>query len=65
MGASKKLGPMLISATFEACNFKFARKHHFGLGVAYEEKRLRPKLAGIWAKGTSEKIGTPIYFCSR
>jgi len=46
MGASKKLGPMLIYATFEACNFKFARKHHFGLGSSLRRKTFRTKISG-------------------
>jgi len=32
--------------------------HKLGLGLAYQ-KRLGPKLAGVWAVGAHTKIGTP------
>jgi len=29
--------------------------HNLGLGLAYQKQRLGPKLAGVWARGASEK----------
>jgi len=53
--------PLFISATVEASNFKFGIQ--LGLGEKLAEKQLlRPKLAGVRARGVSKKIGTPIYF---
>jgi len=43
--------PLLISATVEASNFKFGIQLGFGTSL-----RLGPKLAGVWARGASEKI---------
>ena len=30
--------------------------HKLGLGLAYQKQRLRPKLAGVWARGASKII---------
>jgi len=30
-----------------------------------KKQRLGSKLAGVWAGGASQKIGTPTYFCNR
>ena len=63
-GACKKLGPIFISATVEASNFKFGTQR--GLGEELAKKQLlRPKLAGVRARGAYKKIGTPVYFCNR
>ena len=64
-GASKKLGPLLISATVEASNFKFGMQLGFGTSLP-KKQCLGPKLAGAWAREASEKnLGPPIYFCNR
>jgi len=48
MGASKtNFGPLLISATVAASNFKFGIQLWFG--NSYQKQRLGPKLAGVWA----------------
>jgi len=40
--------------------------HNFGLGLAYQKRRLGPKLAAVWARGESKKnSGPPTYFCNR
>ena len=28
--------------------------HNLGLGLTYQKRRLGPKLAGVWARGTSK-----------
>ena len=61
MGASKKLGPLRISATVETSNFKFGIQLGFGT-ILPKKQRLRPKLAGVWARGSSKIIGTPYVF---
>ena len=38
--------------------------HNLGLELAYQKRRLGPKLAGVWAKGASKKMGPPTYFCN-
>ena len=60
----KKLGPLLISATVKASNFTFGTQLGFGTSLP-KKQRLGPKLAGVWAKETSKKIGTPTHFCNR
>ena len=53
-GASKKVGPLFISATVETSNFKFGIQ--LGFGTILPKKRLGRKLAGeAWARGASEK----------
>ena len=40
--------------------------HNLGSGLAYQKQRFGPKLAGIWARGASQKNwGPPTYFCNR
>jgi len=39
--------------------------HKLGLGLAYQKRSLRPKLAGVWARGAHKKLGPPTYFCNR
>ena len=51
--------PLCIFATVEASNFKFGTQ--IGFGLAYQKRRLRPKLAGVWARGTSEEIWDPLF----
>jgi len=54
------LGPLLISATVEATNFKFGIQ--LGLGEELAKKQLLlPKLAAIRARGASKKFGTPLF----
>jgi len=36
--------------------------HKLGLGLAYRyQKRLKPKLAGVWVRGASENIWDPLF----
>jgi len=35
--------------------------HKFGLGLAYQNRRLRPNLAGVWAREHTKKLGPPTY----
>ena len=35
--------------------------HKLGLGLAYQKRRLGPKLAGVWL-GDEKKFGTPYVF---
>ena len=60
--ASKNLGPPIrISATVEASNFKFGIQ--LGpLGFGLPKTTFRTKIGGAWARGASEKIGTPYLF---
>ena len=52
--------PLFISATVEACNFKFGTQ--VGLVVQLTKKQLLgPKLAGFRARGTFKKNGTPVF----
>jgi len=50
---------LLISTTIEASNFKFGI-HNLRLGLAYQNQRFGPKLAGVWAKGASKKSWDPL-----
>ena len=59
-GASKNLGPLCISATVEASNFKFGTQIGFGTSLP-KKRRLVPKLAGVWARRASKKEGPPIF----
>ena len=34
--------------------------HKLGLGLAYQKQRFEPKLAGVWARGVSEKNWDPL-----
>jgi len=36
--------------------------HNMSLGLAYQKRRLGPKLAGVWARGAHIKIGTSYVF---
>ena len=38
--------------------------HELGLGLAYQKRRLGPKLAGVWARGASKKIWDPLIICA-
>jgi len=59
-GTSKQnLGPLRISATVEANNFKCGTQIGFGTSLA-KKQHLRPKLDEVWAKGTSKKIWDPL-----
>jgi len=60
-GASKQnLGPLHISATVEASNFKFGMQLGFGTSLP-KKQRLGPKLAGACAREASEKIWDPLF----
>jgi len=64
----KNLGPLHISATVEASNFKFGTQLGFGLfsGLAYQKTTIWTKIGGVWARGASEKnVGPPTYLCNR
>jgi len=50
-----------ISATVEANNFKCGTQIGFGTSLA-KKQHLRPTFEGVWAMGTSKKIGTPYLF---
>jgi len=40
--------------------------HNLGLALAYLKQRLGQKLAGVWARGASQKkLGPAIYFYNR
>ena len=54
--SEKNWDPLLISATFEASNFKFGTPLGFGTSLA-KKQRFGPKLEGVWTRGASEKIG--------
>ena len=57
------MGPPFISATVEANNFKFGIQ--LGLGEELAKKQLlRPKLAGVRARGASKKFVTPYLFAT-
>jgi len=38
--------------------------HKFDLGLAYQKTAFRTKIGGVVARGASQKIGTPTYFCN-
>jgi len=35
--------------------------HKLGLGLAYQKRRLGRKLAGVWARGATEKNWDPLF----
>jgi len=47
------LQPLKLATSNLVCNL--------GLGVAYQETTFRPKLAGVRAKGVSQKIWGPLF----
>ena len=53
--------PLRIFATVEANNFKFGTRIGFGTSLP-KKRRLVPKLAGVWARGASPKMGLPTYY---
>ena len=56
--------PVRIFATVEASNFKCGTQ--IGFGTILPNTTFKTKLAGVWAKGASEKnVGPPTYFCNR
>jgi len=64
-GASEKNGdPLLISATFEASNFKFGTQ--LGFGLAYQKTTFWTKIGGSLGQGSIRKnLGPFTYFCNR
>ena len=56
----KNLGPLLVSVTVEASNFKFGTQLGFGT-ILPQKQRLGPKLAGAWARGVSVKNLDPLF----
>ena len=56
----KKLGPLHISATVEASNFKFGTQLAFGTSLP--KTTFRTKIGG---SGPEKNLGPPIYFCNR
>jgi len=52
------LGPLYNYATVEASNFKFGAQ--LGFGTSLPKTLLRRKLAGVWPRGASKKIATPL-----
>ena len=59
-GASKNLGPLRISATVEASNFKFGTQIEFGTSLP--KNGIWAKIGGVLARGASQKIGTSYLF---
>jgi len=58
-GASQKIGtPYLFLRPLKLATSNLV--HKLGLGLAYQKRRLGPKLAGIWARGASKKIWDPL-----
>jgi len=53
--------PVRISATVEANKFKCCTQIGFGTSLA-KKQHLRPRLEGVWARGTSEKNWDPYVF---
>ena len=56
--------PLHIFATVVARFFKFGTQIGFGTDLP-KKRRLAPKLAGVWARGTHKKLGPFTYFCNR
>jgi len=52
---------LFISATVKDSNFKFGIQLVLGEELA-KKQHLRPKLAGVQARGASKKFGTPYFF---
>ena len=52
------MGPLLISATVEASNFKFGTQIGFETSLA--KTMFRTKIGGVWAMGASKKIWDPL-----
>ena len=55
----KNLGPLHICATVEASNLKCGTQIGFGTSLA-KKQHLRPKMEGVWARGTSKKNWDPL-----
>ena len=51
------MGPLCIFSTVEVATSNLV--HNLGLGLAYQKRRLRPKLAGVWAR-KAQKNWDPI-----
>ena len=59
--ASKKFGtPYVFLQPLKLATSNLV--HKLGLGLAYQKRRLGPKLAGVWAGGAHKKIRTPYAF---
>jgi len=58
-GSIKKWDPYLFLQPLKLATSNLA--HNLGLGLAYQKQRLEPKLAGVWARGASEKIWNPLF----
>ena len=39
--------------------------HNFGLGLAYQKRRLGQKLVGVLARGATEKIWDPLFIYTK
>ena len=64
-GASEnKWDPLLISATFEASNFKFGTQLGFGTSLPKNDVQDQ-NLRGFRLGEHPKKFGTPTYFCNR
>jgi len=58
------LGPLRISATVEASNFKFGTQ--LGFGTSLPKTTFWTKIGGGLGQGSIQKnLGPPIYFCNR
>ena len=57
---TQKLGPLRISATVEASNFKFGTQIWFGT-ILPKKQRLGPKLAGGLGQGSIRKKLDPLF----
>jgi len=60
-GASKNLGPLCISATVEASNFKFGTQLGFGTSLP-KNNVLYQNWRGSWPGEHPKKFGTPYIF---
>ena len=56
-----KISAPNFTGIVETSNFKFGTQ--LGFGTSLPKKRFGPKLAGVWARGSSKKkFGTPYVF---
>jgi len=53
------VGPLLISATVEASNFKFGTQNGFGSSLP-KKTTFRTKIGGVWSRVASRKIWDPL-----
>jgi len=62
-GASKKLGnPYVFLQELKLAISNLVQK--FGMGLAYQKTAIRTKIGGVLARGASQKMEPPTYFCN-